>query len=120
MVVVLHELHAGLDLRQHASGGELAFGDILLALGDRHGGELLLVGLIVIDAHGVHSGEDDETVGADVLREQRAGAILVDDGGDAAKSVLGLDDRNAATAVFYENLKKGAQPQTDYVPPVEF
>ena len=28
--------------------------------------------------------------------------------------------RNAATAVFYENLKKGAQPQTDYVPPVEF
>lgn len=28
--------------------------------------------------------------------------------------------RNAATAVFYENLKKGAKPQADYVPPVEF
>ena len=88
MVVVLHELHAGLDLRQHASGGELAFGDILLALGNRHGGELLLVGLIVIDAHGVHSGEDDETVGTHVLREQGAGAVLVDDGRDAAQTCL--------------------------------
>ena len=28
--------------------------------------------------------------------------------------------RNAATAVFYENLKKGAPSQADYVPPVEF
>lgn len=28
--------------------------------------------------------------------------------------------RNAATAVFYENLKKGTRPQADYVPPVEF
>ena len=98
MVVVLHKLHAGLDLRQHASGGELAFGDILFALGDRHGGELLLVGLIVVDAHGVHSGEDDETVGTHVLREQRAGAVLVDDGRDAAQTLFGLNDGDAAAA----------------------
>ena len=98
MVVVLHKLHAGLDLRQHASGGELAFGDILLALGNRHGGQLLLVGLIVIDAYGVHSGEDDETVGAHVLRKQGAGAVLVDDGRDAAQPIFGFNDGDAAAA----------------------
>ena len=98
MVVVLHELHAGFDLRQHASGGELAFRDIFLAVGDRHGGELLLVGLIEVYAHRVHCGEDDETVCAHVLRQQGACAILIDDRRDAAKAVLGLDDGDAAAA----------------------
>ena len=81
----LGELHRGLDLGQHGALGELVLVHIDLGLGGGQIIQTLLVGLIEVDGHLFHGGEDHKNIGVQQLRQQLAAEVLVDDGGGAAQ-----------------------------------
>ena len=89
---------AGLHLRQHGAGSELAFLDILRGLGHGQHVEVLLVRRVEVDGHLRHRGEDDQHVGLEVGRQLGAGAVFVDDGRHAAIPAVLLDDGHAAAS----------------------
>ena len=69
--IVLHKVKAGLHLRKHAAGREVAFRNILLGLLHVHLSKLLLVGLVEVDAHTVHRSKNHQHVGIDVKGQLR-------------------------------------------------
>src|SRR5699024_7031800 len=95
----LGKAHGGLDLGQHGAGREVALGAVLGGLGGGDGVQPLLLGLAEVDGGLLDGGEDDEVVGVELLGEDLAGEVLVDDGGRALEVVaLGGEHGDAAAA----------------------
>ena len=65
----------------------MALGAVLGGLGGGAGGQPLLLGLAEVDGGLLDGGEDDEVVGVELLGEDLAGEVLVDDGGRALEVV---------------------------------
>ena len=66
----LGELYRGLDLGQHGAGGELPLCLVLAGFLRGQMVQPLLIGLAEIDGNLFHSGEDDESVRIQLLRQK--------------------------------------------------
>ena len=60
-----------LYLGQHGTGSELVLADVLLRLGNAHLLQALLIGLAPVDGNTVHSGEDEQRIRVQQLRDLR-------------------------------------------------
>src|SRR4051794_18867262 len=93
------ELDRGFDLWSHRAGGELAFGEVALRVGDGEAVDRSLRWFLEIDCDFRDAGEDDVHLGAQFGGEERRGKILVDDCFHAAPlAVTSAHDRYAAAA----------------------
>ena len=106
----LGELHGRLYLGQHGALGELVLLHILAGFGGGQIVQPLLVGLVEVDSHLLHGGEDDEHIGVQLLGQQLGGEVLVDDGGRALQVVmLGTVDGDAAAAAADDDVAAVAE-----------
>ena len=106
----LSELHGGLYLGQHGALGELALGDVLAGLSGSQLVQTLLVGLVEVDGHLLHGGEDDEHIGVQLLGQQLGGEVLIDNGSRALQVVaLGTVDGDAAAAAADDDVAAVAE-----------
>ena len=69
-----------------------------MGLARAHDGQLPLLGLAEVQADTVDRREEEDQLGAQILGQALAGAVLVDDGVDAAQAVLRADDGDPAAA----------------------
>ena len=103
----------GLDLGEHAAGGELAAGGVLGQLG---GAQLVQVALgraAEVDGHVLDPGEDEQDLGAQVGREQGRGQVLVDHRLDPGQGAVGLADHRDAAATGRDHHRAGAEQGLD-------
>ena len=87
-----------LYLGQHGTGSELVLADVLLRLGNAHLLQALLIGLAPVDGNTVHSGEDEQRIRVQQLRDLGGSKVLIDNRGNAYQLAVLLDDRDSAAA----------------------
>src|SRR3954451_22020576 len=66
-------------------------------VGRRQGAGFFLIARAEVPIHGGNLGEDDEPPRVELTREQRRGAVLVDDSIDAREAISTSHDRNATS-----------------------
>ncbi len=95
----LEEFDGGFNLGSHAPGREMPCSQVFFGLLDRQFVEQSLIRFAEIERNLVGAGKDDQHLGANFVRQQCRGAILVDDRIDTFQCAVLFDIyRNSATA----------------------